>query len=186
MISDVITLKGWKTTNPFWDVCAWAWFADISAIVKNLFQLILFSAFVGQQPWATIFWPTQCYRPVGEHLLTTPCWLKASLHRRLVSLTQQVSAACLVRFVYVHPWHITCLYTITLQALCFSNTMFTDPSVDLSACTYGCLCCVFFRLRSCQTDSLGWAKLSQTAPSLTSHLVRSWIFMKSATNWLGV
>lgn len=132
--------------------------------LRTYFSSFFFSAFVGQQPWATIFWPTQCYRPVGEHLLTTPCWLKASLHRRLVSLTQQVSAACLVRFVYVHPWHITCLYTITLQALCFSNTMFTNPSVGLSACTYGCLCCVFFRQRSCQTD---FTRLSKTEPNST-------------------
>lgn len=185
MISDVISLKGWKTTGPFWDVCAWACFTDISAIVKNLTQLFLFSAFDGQQPWATIFWPTQCYRPVGERLLTTPCWLKASLHRRLVSLTQQVSAARLVRSVYVHPWHVCIL------PLC-------RPYVSLTLCSqihqwiwvpaHMAVCVVFF-FSDCvavKQTSLGWAKLSQTAPSLTSHLVRSWIFMKSATNWLGV
>lgn len=102
-----------------------------------------FYSFVWQRPWATIFWPTRCYRPVGEHLLTTPCWLRASPRHRLASLTLQVSFTCMVPSVCMHPWQNTCLYTVTRQALCFSNTMFTNSSVHLSACTYGCLCCVF-------------------------------------------
>lgn len=142
MVSDVISLEGWETADLFWDAWVWAFFADISGTIENLFGLI-FHAFVWQQPWATIFWPTQCYRPVGAHLLTTPCWLKASPRRLLASLTLQVSSTCTVHPVSVHPWQTACVYTITMQALCFSHTMFTNSSVYLSTCTYGCLCCIF-------------------------------------------
>lgn len=134
MISHVI--KGWQTANLFLlsrhlRLCCgpiWAHFCH---------------AFVWQQPWATISWPTRCYRPVGGHLLTTPCWLKASPLHPPVSLTLQVSSTRMVLSARVHPWQNTCLYTVTRQALCFSNTMVTNSSVHLSASTYGCLCCVF-------------------------------------------
>lgn len=83
MVSDVISLEGCKTTNPFWDVCAWACFADISAIVKNLFQLIFFLLLMGSnhgqpssdQPSVTDPWGNvSLQHPVGWKLHSTVAW----------------------------------------------------------------------------------------------------------------
>lgn len=203
MIPNVISLWGLKrefqnVTPIVKSVSACARFAYVWGEIKNLFMIVLiFKMFLscsdhGQPPFdkpsvTDSQWYLSLQHSAGWELHPTLTW-RLQLYRLA---PHKCSSLC------VQSCQNVCIYityTIhSLLSLCplLSHTVFTNSLLYLSASTCVCVCvslfvCCFSTLCSCQTDLQAWTKQSQTVPSLTSHLVRSRVFMKSATNWLEV